>query len=173
MRARPELRTDRPTLLLVGAGHAHLEVLRRLARAPLRGVDVALAAPSPLHLYSAMVPGYLRGAWALEALAADVRPLCAAAGARFVEATVESVDPVARRCETSAGPIDFTFLSLDVGSAPAGRDDVVGAREHAIALRPVSEAVALRARLEALLAHRRGGHRGGARGRAARARRAA
>ncbi|MFQ5767807.1 MAG: hypothetical protein ACE5ID_07475, partial [Acidobacteriota bacterium] len=53
-------------LLLVGGGHAHLEVVRRyhLNRPP--GVGLTLVSAFPRHHYSGMIPGYLSGVYTEE-----------------------------------------------------------------------------------------------------------
>ena len=47
-------------LVLVGGGHAHVEVLRELALAPA-AADVTLVTQAPWLVYSGMVPGVVAG----------------------------------------------------------------------------------------------------------------
>ena len=141
-------------VVLVGGGHAHLEVLRDAARRPL-GAELVLVSPEPRQLYSGMMPGQLRGAYAEADLAVDLPALCRAAGARFVEAAAERVDAGAGGAAVHVAggpPIDAALVSLDVGSRPAGLDRVPGAAEHAYAVRPPARWRALVARAEALAA---------------------
>jgi len=134
-------------LLLVGAGHAHLHVLRTLARAPLDGVRVTLVNPFRRYHYSGMVPGYLQGTYAEAELAIDLPPLCAAAGAELWLGRAERVETAARRVRVDGEALDFDLLSLDVGSEPAGLD-VPGACEHARHLRPMGDALAIRSAVD-------------------------
>jgi selenide,water dikinase len=134
-------------LVLVGGGHAHLHVLERLARHPLPGTAVTLVAPGPSHHYSGMVPGYLQGTYAEADLAIDLRPLCRAAGAAFVEGHADRVDPRAGTVTVAGTDYPFDACSLDVGAEAAGLD-VPGAREHALSLRPMARAVVLRRRID-------------------------
>lgn len=142
-------------LLLVGGGHAHLEVLRRAAIRPIAGTEIVLVSPFPTHHYSSMVPGLLQRRYREAELAFDLRGLCAAAGARFVEDSATEVDGAGRHVRTAGGGIDFEAASLDVGSDPAGLD-VPGAREHAHTVRPITRAAALAAALDHLAAGRPG-----------------
>ena len=48
-------------LVLVGGGHAHVEVLRRFGLAPLPGVELVLVSPNQLTPYSGMLPGLVAG----------------------------------------------------------------------------------------------------------------
>ena len=47
----------RHDLVLVGVGHAHVQVLRSLAMKPLAAVRVTLVVDDPVAVYSGMVPG--------------------------------------------------------------------------------------------------------------------
>jgi pyridine nucleotide-disulfide oxidoreductase family protein len=138
-------------LVLVGGGHAHLHVLADLAIRPLPGAEVTLVSPSAWHHYSGMVPGFLQGVYAEAELKIDLASLVARAGARLVEAVAERIDVARRTVDVLGACLPFDVLSLDVGAAPAGLD-VSGVREHAVTVRPMRQAVALRARLDALAA---------------------
>jgi pyridine nucleotide-disulfide oxidoreductase family protein len=143
-------------LVLLGAGHAHLHVLARLAHVPLPGVAVTLVTPSARQHYSGMVPGYLQGAYAEAELAVDLRQLCRAAGARLHLAAADRIEPARRLVVAGGDTLEFDVLSVDVGSAAAGLD-TPGAREHAFALRPMSRVVALREAVDRAVAARAGG----------------
>jgi pyridine nucleotide-disulfide oxidoreductase family protein len=136
-------------LVLVGGGHAHLRVLADLAARPLADVDVTLVSPSAWHHYSGMVPGFLQGVYAEADLTIDLASLASRAGARLVLAVAERVDVAGRRVEAGGAGVPFDVLSLDVGADPAGLERP-GVREHALAVRPLRHAVALRARVDAL-----------------------
>ncbi|MDI6624430.1 MAG: hypothetical protein QME55_06840, partial [Brevundimonas sp.] len=57
--------------VLVGAGHAHLDLLHQSARLRRAGVRLTLVAPRMFH-YSGLATGVLSGALAPEAAAIDV-----------------------------------------------------------------------------------------------------
>ena len=137
-------------LVLVGAGHAHLHVLRELSRRPLSGVDTVLVAPGD-HYYSAMVPGYLQGQYEADELRFDIARLARQAGARLVPSIAERIDVERGAVVTRAEAVPFDLCSLDIGCEPAGTE-IPGAAEHAISLRPMARAVELRARVDALAA---------------------
>lgn len=123
-------------LVLAGAGHAHAQVLLEWRSAPLAEVELVVVSPVSLAPYSGMVPGWLAGAYRLDEMVIDFRALCAACGARWVTAEVQSLDPDARRVTLSTGEaLDYDLLSLNVGSTlrpPPGE----GARM--LAMRPLS-----------------------------------
>jgi selenide,water dikinase len=140
----------RRRLVLIGGGHAHVEVLRALARRPVAGLEGVLVTPTPRHLYSGMVPSFVRGAYGEDDLSLDLEGLAHAAGVRLVLAPASRIDPAARTVLTAAGPEPFDLCSCDVGAAAAGLADTPGAAEHAHALRPITGVGALRAALARL-----------------------
>ncbi|MFM7505079.1 MAG: FAD-dependent oxidoreductase [Rubrivivax sp.] len=133
-------------LLLVGAGHAHAQVLLGWAQAPLPGVALTVVSPQALAPYSGMVPGWLAGHYRFEEIVIDFRALARAAGARWVAGELHALDAAAQRVRLADGEeLPYTLLSLNVGSTlrpPA----LAGAR--VLSLRPLS---ALRPAWEAVL----------------------
>jgi len=136
-------------LVLVGGGHAHVQVIRRFAMRPLPGVRVSVVLDRPEAVYSGMVPGFVAGDYAAHDLAIDVHPLAKRAGARVILAAACGVDPK-RRTIALAGrpPLAYDVASLDVGGAVRGLE-LPGVREHALATRPI---VGFVERLDAALA---------------------
>lgn len=104
-------------LVLVGGGHAHLSVLRTLAKTRPAGLDVVLITPSKYQNYSGMLPGWVAGHYTQAQCRVDLAPLVQAAGARLVLDHIVGMD-AARRCVGFAhGPhVEYDLLSLDVGS---------------------------------------------------------
>lgn len=123
-------------VVLAGAGHAHALLLREWARAPLPGVELMVVSPQALAPYSGMVPGWLGGAYRFEEIVVDFPALCARAGARWIAAELQALDPDRRRLRLSDGAaLDFDWLSLNVGSTlrpPPGL-------ASALPLRPLSQ----------------------------------
>lgn len=104
-------------LILAGGGHAHLAVLKALARSPLRGVEVLLVTPQVRLSYSGMLPGWLAGHYERREIEIDLQPLAQRANVACVEATVDAMD-ADRRCVvlSNGRHVEFDVLSLDVGS---------------------------------------------------------
>jgi selenide,water dikinase len=135
-------------LVLVGGGHAHVQVLRRWMMRPLPGVRLTLVTDRPEAVYSGMVPGFVAGDYAAHELEIDCVPLARRAGARVVLAAATRIDPLAHCVELEGrAPLRYEIASLDVGSSVRGLE-LPGVREHALATRPIRGFVdALEARL--------------------------
>lgn len=140
-------------LVLVGGGHAHLEVLRRFAERPLPHADVTLVSTFAFHHYSSLVPGYLQRRHEEREFSFDLRAICRAVGATFVHGSVESIETAQQRVIVRGDArrsLHYDELSLDIGSVPAG-EDTPGVREFAATVRPMTNAISLRHRLDALI----------------------
>ncbi|HLJ05895.1 MAG TPA: FAD-dependent oxidoreductase, partial [Acetobacteraceae bacterium] len=117
MQPRAPITTD---LVLLGAGHAHVEVLRRFAMRPEPGVRLTLIGREPETPYTGMLPGLIRGDYNFEQAHIDLAPLAASAGARLILAEATAMDLAARTLTIRDRPeIPFDLLSIDIGGEPA------------------------------------------------------
>ena len=64
-------------IALLGAGHAHVEVLRRFAMRPEPGVRLTLIGREPETPYSGMLPGLIRSDYTHQEAHIDLAPLAA------------------------------------------------------------------------------------------------
>ena len=126
-------------LVLVGGGHAHIEVLRDLGERPDERWEVSLVTPYPLLLYSGMVPGLVAGHYGFAECAINLRALAARARAAFLQTSASLVNPLGQEvmCANST-VLTYDVLSLDVGSKPFTQD-AQGVERHAIAVRPLEK----------------------------------
>ncbi len=107
----------RPRLVLAGAGHAHLAVLRDLAARPWPEADVVLVSPHARAAYSGMVPGWLAGQYRWDELTIDIAALAARAGVELILAQLTRIHADTRRIELQGGRgLDYDRLSLNQGS---------------------------------------------------------
>ena len=139
-------------LVLVGGGHAHVHVLKSFGMRPVPGVRVTFVTRGVETPYSGMLPGYVAGHYSLDECHIDLGRLARFAGARRIrdEAIGLNRADCVLLCDAHP-PIRYDVLSIDIGSAPRS-DDVPGAAEHAIAVKPIDR---FAARWEALLARTR------------------
>src|SRR5258708_7326524 len=124
-------------LVLLGGGHAHVEVLRRLAEDPGARPEVTVVTPFPRLIYTGMVPGVIAGHYRLEQCAIGIEALAQRAGATFVQSRASLVNPAARDVMCAdGGVIPYDVLSIDVGSSLA-IGAARGVEKHAVAIRPL------------------------------------
>jgi selenide, water dikinase len=119
---------------------------------PVAGLRVTLVARDVETPYSGMLPGWVAGHYRFDECHIDLGRLARFAGARLIRDEAIGLDPAACRLLSRAHPpIRYDFLSLDIGSTPRA-DEVPGAIEHTIAVKPIAR---FAERWEALLARAR------------------
>jgi pyridine nucleotide-disulfide oxidoreductase family protein len=124
-------------LVLLGGGHAHVQVLRELAARPLAGVQVTLVSPHAALVYSGMMPGVVAGHYAPAKALIPLAPLAGAAGAEFVQASAAGIAAASRSVSLASGAaLTYDVLSVDVGGV-MNRDAIPGARTRALFVRPM------------------------------------
>jgi pyridine nucleotide-disulfide oxidoreductase family protein len=127
-------------ILLIGAGHGHLVVLRSLAQKPLYGAVIMLLSPLARQVYSGMLPGILAGHYRRAEAEIDLAALAERGYVEFEQGAVERLDAERRLAFLKDGRgFDYDFASLNVGSMVEG--SIAGA-EHALPVKPFDEFLA-------------------------------
>lgn len=143
------------TLLLLGAGPAHLQVLAQLATHRRSDLDVTLINPWSYSTYPNGVAGFVAGERLLEECQIDLRPLLRDSGVRWINARCGGVDADTRSVMLDYGGgfgatqvgastsrptlLNYDLLSIDTGPSTDRR--VPGATEHALSLWPAEQFV--------------------------------
>jgi selenide,water dikinase len=136
-------------LLLVGAGHVHLEILRRLALEPTPELETTIVSLEERHFYSGMTPGYLAGQYTAADITSDVQAIARRAGVRCVIGCAARLDPAARQVTLQDGrTLPYDLVSFNIGSLLAGSDGPGAA--HAERIKPLHRVARLKERLDAL-----------------------
>jgi selenide,water dikinase len=108
------------SVILVGAGNAHLVFVKRWGMRPLPGVAVTLVSEAAVIPYSAMVPAHIAGDYPWDDVTIDLVRLCQAVKVRFVAGRVTGIDPNNRQVLfATRPPLTYDVLSLGLGSIPA------------------------------------------------------
>jgi len=130
-------------LVLVGGGHAHLQVIKSLncASRP-KDLEIVLIDVTEFPCYSGMVPSAVAGIYSPAEALVDLKSLSEWSGIVFVKDRVVDID-VNTKVVTTKGKqrLRFDVLSIDIGSTSRGLEDTPGAKENTIATRPISELV--------------------------------
>lgn len=114
------MNSDQPylrDLLLIGGGHAHVQVIRRFGMKPEPGVRLTLVSRESATPYTGMLPGFIAGEYEQSEIVIDLLKLARFADCRFIDANVERVDVLDQRAYLSGGrtPIRFDALSINTG----------------------------------------------------------
>ena len=108
-------------LLLVGAGHAHIGLLRQLANKRFKNTnhdrDITVITEQPQTLYSGMLPGWMAGHYHLDEISIDIVELCSRAGVPLVQRPIIAVDADKQTVATATKEcFDYEVLSLNTGA---------------------------------------------------------
>ena len=114
------MNSDQPylrDLLLIGGGHAHVQVIRRFGMKPEPGVRLTLVSRESASPYTGMLPGFIAGEYEQSEIVIDLLKLARFADCRFIDANVERVDVAGQRAYLNGGrtPIRFDALSINTG----------------------------------------------------------
>ena len=131
----------RTHLVLIGGGHAHVEVIRSFGMMPERGVVMTVIARELEAPYSGMLPGLVAGHYSDDACHIDVVRLASWAGARIVHGSATQIDRERRQVHVEGrAPIGYDLVSIDVGITPE-LEGIAGAARHALPVKPISSFV--------------------------------
>lgn len=109
-------------IVLVGGGHAHLEVIRRFSEQSLAGrfrVDLRLIliCPDSYSVYSGMLPGVIAGHYQPFQAKIGLKELCSSGPVEWLQERVVKLDSRAKCLYLSGGErVTYDIVSLDVGS---------------------------------------------------------
>lgn len=124
-------------ILLIGAGHGHLVVLRSLSQKPLYGARITLVNPSLKQIYSGMLPGLVAGHYRRDQAEIDVAALAERAYVEFEQGRVERLDADRRIALLKDGrELPYDFACINVGSLV---DRSVPGSERALPVKPYEE----------------------------------
>jgi selenide,water dikinase len=125
-------------LVLIGGGHAHVQVIRALAERPEPGLHVTLVTDRLLTPYSGMLPGHVAGLYSYADMHIDLERLAHVSGMALVRSAACRIDRQSRLVMTEDGTVvPFDILSLNVGITP-DLSGIAGADRHGIAVKPIS-----------------------------------
>jgi selenide, water dikinase len=131
-------------LVLLGGGHANIQVLKMMAMNPIGGLRITLISDQTHSPYSGMIPGYLAGYYSYEDCHFDLRRICEEHGQRFIKAKIIGVDPQRKKIQLeNRAEISYDCASINVGIEP--KSIAVLSQDSAlkiIPLKPISQFIA-------------------------------
>lgn len=124
------------TLILVGGGQAHLEVIERFYKTPIDKVNMLLISANRFQYYDGMFSGYVEGIYEKDQLRIDLKHLTQKANAKFLEDAVTAIDPIQKKVLTANGEVlEYDAISFNIGSLTAGTS-IDGVIEYARRIKP-------------------------------------
>lgn len=153
MNASAAARPIEKHIVLVGAGNAHLQFVKRWSMRPAPSIAVTLVSEFAQAPYSAMVPAHIAGDYGWDEITIDLVRLCAVAKVRLVAARVTALDPPMRRVLfDDRPPLTYDVLALGLGSMPACPEQML-ADDRSLVMRPLGTMVRKLTGLENALKH--------------------
>lgn len=107
-------------LVLIGAGHSHLQLLKWWRKRPIPRTELTMVTAFDQVASSAMLPSTLASLYRPEEMLIDIPKLCEHCGVRLIVDRANRLDPVARTIEFAHQPtLSFDVASINIGSVPA------------------------------------------------------
>ena len=148
-----DARLPKIDLVLIGAGHTNMHIVRMWRMEPIPDVRLTLVSPWSRATYSGMLPGTLAGLYQPGDMEIDLWRTAASANLRLIVAEATGLDAERRRVLfADRPPLRFDITSVGIGSVPAaGR--VWRRHPEVLSIKPMATFLA---RLEEQLAGLRG-----------------
>jgi pyridine nucleotide-disulfide oxidoreductase family protein len=125
------------SLVLVGAGHTHLHVVRKWRMTPIPDAQLTLISEFDQAAYSGMLPGTLAGLYQPREMQIDLQQLTRYCAVRLVLGSAVGIDLEQRTIGLADGrAVPYDVASIGIGSVPARRD-LWQNRRHVIAVKPM------------------------------------
>jgi selenide,water dikinase len=136
-------------LVLIGAGHTNLHVVRMWRMRPIPDVRLTVVSPFGRATYSGMLPGTLAGLYQPDEMDIDLYRFAKSCGARLIVDEVIGFEPEIRRVLLAdRPPVRYDVASIGIGSVPGQRELWAGNRA-VLSIKPMAT---FRARFERRLA---------------------
>ena len=129
-------------LVLIGGGHANVQVLRKLCMNEYRGLNVILISEGYESIYSGMTPGYIKKFYSLEDISIDLQRLCYNAGATFIKDKVIKLDCENQKVYLNSYPsFSYDILSINSGSISNNSITNLNNEPKIISVKPINSLI--------------------------------
>ena len=106
-------------IVLLGGGHANVQVLKHFGMRPEPGLRLTIVAREPHSPYTGMLPGFVAGAYDWDDIHIDLVRLARFANARFIAAEASGIDPAERHILfEDRPPLHYDVLAINTGGVP-------------------------------------------------------
>lgn len=131
-------------IVLVGGGHANIQVLHSLASLNADSTTVTLISDVVKSPYSGMIPSYMAGVYTEAQLQFDLQEICKRFQFKFVHAAAQSIHADDNYIQTADGnQFKYDICSVNLGIRPAEILTDTHAGNNVIYLKPISQFINL------------------------------
>ncbi len=125
-------------IVLIGAGHAHLQIVQWWRKRPLHGVRMTLVSAFDRAAYSGMLAGVIAGRFEPEEMLIDLPKLCERSNVQLIVDRAIRLDPKARQIELAHQPaLSFDVASINIGSVP-GQERLWQSHRMLLSVKPMA-----------------------------------
>ncbi len=126
-------------LVLIGGGHANLNVLRSFAMRPIKGVRITLISNVYETPYSGMLPGFIENNYSFSEIVFDLFKICSHGQFRFIKDDVIGILAKKKLLEfNERPPMHFDYLSINIGICN-NKSKIINSEKYALTLKPISQ----------------------------------
>lgn len=139
-------------LILAGAGHGHVNILRKMISDSnfnkyFEGLQITLITDCRYQYYSGMIPGFIAGDYSWEEICFDVKKLSEEIDINYVEEKITEIDSESKVVITDGGSYEFDYISMNLGSET--REVITSADiDSVVNVKPISNIVTLKENLD-------------------------
>ena len=129
-------------LVLIGGGHANVQVLKKLCMNNIKGLHTILISEHFEAIYSGMTPGYIHEDFSKEEICIDLQRLCFNAGATFIKDKVVKLDTNHKELYLQNFPsVNYDLLSINTGSISNAKKINIKSSSKCFFVKPISSLV--------------------------------
>jgi selenide,water dikinase len=129
-------------LVLLGGGHAHVQVLRKLCMNFYEGLHVILINNSLESAYSGMTPAYIQDYYKINEIMIDLQRLCFNAGVTFINDEVIQLKTEEKKVILKNRPsIHYDLLSINTGCISKKNNIKIHKNSKNIYIKPINNLI--------------------------------
>ena len=103
-------------LVLLGGGHSHILLLKKLGMRPIKGLITSLVTPDATMIYTGMLPGAIMGTYSLDEIQVDLVKLGNYSNSRVIFDYAKNINVKEKNVGLGTrSPIGYDILSIDIG----------------------------------------------------------
>ena len=143
-------------LVLIGGGHANVQVLKKLCMNSIKGLHTILISEHFEAIYSGMTPGYIHKDFSKKEISIDLQRLCYNAGATFIQDKVIKLDTDHKELQLqNFPPIYYDLLSINTGSISDTKKIKIEKSSKCFFVKPISSLVKNLSRIDQIIKNKK------------------